>query len=151
MRAALEPAQRAHGERGSALVEFAMGSTIALTVLFGIIDCGRALYTYHAVSNAARLGSRYAIVHGSSCALAGCPVSASALQTYVRDLTPAIDANSLTVTPAWATAPGCPGAPFQAAGCQVTVTVTYPFTFAVPILPNLKMNMSSASVMTISQ
>ena len=36
-------------------------------------------------------------------------------------------------------------------GCPVTVTVTYPFKFIVPLLPGFTMNMSSASTMIISQ
>ena len=72
-----------HHERGSALVEFAIASTVALTLIFGIVDFGRGLYTYHLVSNAARAGSRYAIVRGSACTVAGCPAT-SRLDPDVR-------------------------------------------------------------------
>lgn len=50
-------------ERGATLVEFAIGATIFLTVMFAIVEFGRALYVHNALSDAARRGARYAIVH----------------------------------------------------------------------------------------
>jgi Flp pilus assembly protein TadG len=137
-------------ERGSVLVEFAIASTVALTMIFGIVDFGRALYTYHLVSNAARGGSRYAIVRGAACTVSGCPATADQIQTYVRGLAPGIDPASLTVTTAWPGASTCYGVS-NGSGCPVTVTVTYPFKFIVPMLPQFTMSMSSASTMVISQ
>ena len=136
-------------ERGSALVEFAIASSVALTMIFGIVDFGRGLYTYHLVSNAARAGSRYAIVRGSACTVSGCPASSTDVQTYVRGLAPGIDPNSLAVATTWPG--GCIGANVNGPGCLVTVTVTYPFRFIVPLLPRFTMSMSSASTMIISQ
>lgn len=54
-------------EQGSALVEYALVVLIFFTMLFGIIDFGRALYAYHFVSNAARTASRWAAVNGLAC------------------------------------------------------------------------------------
>ncbi|MEA2787107.1 MAG: hypothetical protein QOF71_3211 [Candidatus Eremiobacteraeota bacterium] len=132
------------------LVEFAIASTIALTMIFGIVDFGRALYTYHLVSNAARAGSRYAIVRGAACSVTGCPATSDQIQTYVRGLAPGIDPASLTVATAWPGAATCYGVA-NGQGCPVTVTVTYPFKFIVPLLPHFTMSMSSASTMVISQ
>ena len=131
-------------------MEFAIASTVALTMIFGIIDFGRGLYTYHLVAKAARAGSRYAIVRGSNCTLAGCPATSADVQTYVRGLAPGVDPNSLSVVATWP-ATGCIGATANAPGCPVTVTVTYPFTFLVRLMPNFPMSMSSASTMIISQ
>lgn len=141
----------AERERGSTLVEFAMATTVAMTVLLGVIDCGRALYTYHLVSNAARSATRFAIVRGSGCTAPGCPATNDDIQTYVRGLAPGIDPNSLATTTTWATATGCGGAPYQGPGCLVTVHVQYPFRFIVPLLPGFSMPMSSTSQMIISQ
>jgi Flp pilus assembly protein TadG len=140
-----------NGERGSALVEFAIASTVALTMIFGIIDFARGLYTYHLVANAARAGSRYAIVRGNTCATAGCPATSAQIQTYVRGLAPGIDPNSLTVNTTWPGGADCLGAATNNPGCPVTVTVSYSFRFMVPLLPGFAMNMSSASQMSISQ
>jgi Flp pilus assembly protein TadG len=55
----------ARSQRSQALVEFAMVSPIFLLVLFTAIDISRLLYTYSAVSSAARDGARTASLSGS--------------------------------------------------------------------------------------
>ncbi len=139
-----------HGERGSALVEFAIASTVTLTLIFGMVDYGRALYTDHLVSYGARAGSRYAIVRGSACAVAGCPATSASVQTYVRGLAPGIDPTQLTVTTTWPGGGGC-AAGANDPGCPVTVTATYPFKFLVRLMPSFTMQMTSSSTMVISQ
>ncbi len=49
--------------RGQALTEFALILPIFLLILFGVVDFGRAIYTYNALSNAAREAGRTAIVN----------------------------------------------------------------------------------------
>lgn len=50
-------------ERGSTLVEFAIGVTIFLTVMFAVLEFGRALWVHNALTDAARRGARYAALH----------------------------------------------------------------------------------------
>jgi Flp pilus assembly protein TadG len=50
-------------ERGSTLVEFAIGVTVFLTAMFGVLEFGRALWVHNALSDAARRGARYATMH----------------------------------------------------------------------------------------
>lgn len=139
-------------ERGTSMAEFALALTASLTLIMGIVDLGRALYTYHLIANAARLGARYAIVRGAACPAAGCPATQSSIQTYVRGLAPELNQASMTVTSTWATTTSCTAAAANAAGCLVTVQVVYPFHFAaLPLLPNFTMSMTSASKMVISQ
>lgn len=57
-------------ERGSTLVEFAIGATVFLTVMFAVIEFGRALWVHNALSDAARRGARYAVVHSAGDAAA---------------------------------------------------------------------------------
>ncbi|HVS49409.1 MAG TPA: TadE family protein [Candidatus Dormibacteraeota bacterium] len=57
--------RRARSQRSQALVEFALVSPIFLLVLFTAIDISRLLYTYTAVSSAARDGARTASLSGS--------------------------------------------------------------------------------------
>jgi Flp pilus assembly protein TadG len=57
--------RRGRGQRSQALVEFAMVSPIFLLVLFTAIDISRLLYTYTAISSAARDGARTASMSGS--------------------------------------------------------------------------------------
>ena len=52
-------------ERGSTLVEFAIGATVFLTAMFAVLEFGRALWTHNALTDAARRGARYATMHNS--------------------------------------------------------------------------------------
>lgn len=136
-------------ERGQALVEFALTIPVVCAVLFGIVDFGRALYAYDIVGSAARLGTRYAMVRGSSCPTApACTVDSAHVQTYVRSAIGGFDTGSLTVTTTWPPASGCPGL-LATPGCPVNVKVTYPFAFLIS-LP-LTITMSASSQLVISQ
>ncbi|HEX8000220.1 MAG TPA: TadE family protein [Pyrinomonadaceae bacterium] len=53
-------------ERGSTLVEFAIGATVFFTAMFAVIEFGRALWTHNALADAARRGARYAVNHSTS-------------------------------------------------------------------------------------
>jgi hypothetical protein len=48
-------------QRGSTLVEFAIGATVFITAMFAVLEFGRALWTHNALADAARRGARYAI------------------------------------------------------------------------------------------
>ena len=51
------------GERGATLLEFAIAATVFLTVMFGVVEFGRCLWTHNALADAARRAARYAINH----------------------------------------------------------------------------------------
>jgi Flp pilus assembly protein TadG len=55
-------------ERGAALVEFAVISTVFLSVMFGVIEFGRLFWTHNALRDAARRGVRYAAVRRNDAA-----------------------------------------------------------------------------------
>lgn len=54
-------AARREGERGAALVEFAICATIFLTVIFGALEFGRMLWVHNALTDATRRGARFAV------------------------------------------------------------------------------------------
>jgi Flp pilus assembly protein TadG len=142
-----------HAERGQVLAEFAVVSLAVLMMVFGIIDCGRALYTYHLVSDDARLGSRYAIVRGATACPGGSP-SPDPLQAYIVGQSPGIVPSALTVTTTCSSpANGCSSSatPWNGAGCVVRVRVNYSFRFLVPLVSTLVIPMTSSSEMVISQ
>lgn len=56
------------GERGAALMEFAIAGTVFMTSLFGVIEVGRLLWTHNALRDAARRGARYAAVRKNDTA-----------------------------------------------------------------------------------
>ena len=57
-----------HNERGSTLVEFAIGVTVFVTVMFAVLEFGRALWVHNALSDAARRGARYAVLNNAGSA-----------------------------------------------------------------------------------
>lgn len=52
-------------QRGSTLVEFAIGVTVFVTAMFAVLEFGRALWVHNALTDAARRGARYATMHSS--------------------------------------------------------------------------------------
>lgn len=164
---------KGHYQRGTTLPETVIVIAVALALLFGIIDFGRAIYTYGFVANLARQGARWAIVRGSTCTVlnGGCPASATDIQTYVQSLSAGATNSSLisvdtAVANVWPGQDGtggssgnCPRSQAKA-GCLVVVKVTYPFSFILPYMPKgtttcglgtASICMSSTSKMVISQ
>ncbi len=147
---------RRHGERGQALVEFALILPVFLLLLFGLFDLGRAVYAYNTISNASREAVRVAIVDQDCTFIRDqaaqhavtLGVTASDVDVFVWD--PSI-ANSGQFTPANASshrAPcgsstgtaECPQSTTAAEillGCVIEVTVHYSYTPATPIIGNL--------------
>jgi hypothetical protein len=144
-----------NGDAGNALVEFALAQVIILTVLFGVIDMGRALYAYNWVANAARQGTRFAMVRGAGCTKfpSGCPAHASDIEAYVDSTAIALDVSKVGVTSlcfvtgsAIGTAPPCgAGGP-----AYIQVTVTYDFKMVSPFIP-LAWRMTSVSERTVQE
>jgi Flp pilus assembly protein TadG len=143
-------------EQGSSIVEFAVGSILLLTILFGIMSMCFAFYSYNVVSESAREAARYAIVRGSACnSFADCKVTSTQLKTYAQNLGfPGINPGNLNATATWAAYPGgvCqPSASCNNPGNQVTVTVTYNFPLNIPFVPSRTLAMSNTAAMVISQ
>jgi Flp pilus assembly protein TadG len=149
-------------EEGSALVEYAFTLIVLMITLVGIMDFGRALYTYHFLSNAAREATRWAAVNGSTCSndsscngtgnMNNGPASGSDVQSYVKNHAPSgIIPTSLTINPSW---PGngttaCSSTP-NSPGCPVEVEVAYRFNFLAPIVSSTSMTLTSTSEMLIA-
>ena len=144
-----------HGERGNSTVEFAFAAMALLLFVFGILEFGRALYTYHTVSNLARLGTRWAIVRGSGCTtqnvLDNCPATPTEVQTYVQSQAFALmNTSNIIVTTQWPGTPSATCSGTNSRGCLVSVTVSYPFQFWVPLIGSQGPTISSTSQMIIS-
>ncbi len=83
--------QRAVGDRGAALVEFALVMPVLVLILFGIVEFGMAMNDFQSVRQAVRDGARQGVVadYGSttSCGLNGAAASASGTpQTNAQEL-----------------------------------------------------------------
>jgi len=135
-------------EEGGALVEFALTVPILFTFFFGLIEVSMALYMHQVVSECAREGTRYAMVHGATCvngAGSSCTMSAASVNNYVSGLTwPNIGGAPIVVSTTFPDGNQSPGS-------RVQVYVTYAFPYRVPFIPPTTLNMSSTSVTYIVQ
>jgi TadE-like protein len=53
-------------ERGATLVEFSIAAAVFLMTMFAVLEFGRALWVHNALTDAARRGARYAVLHRAS-------------------------------------------------------------------------------------
>lgn len=115
-------------ERGSTLLEFAIGATVFLSVMFAVLEFGRALWVHNALTDAARRGARYAVIHAATDAdsvknvvVYGDPNPANGTQPVVNNLTTA----NVVVT----------YSNFGLETGTVSVSITnYQFQFVVPLI-----------------
>lgn len=157
-------------DSGAAILEMAISSALLFSMFFGVFEIALASYTSHYVADAAREGTRYAIVRGSlSCtntpSLQNCGASPTTIAAYVKGVGyPGILPANLTVnvtymTGASSTSSGsmlttwstCSTSPCNVPGNMVNVQVSYAFGLSVPFVPHKTINVSSTSEMVIQQ
>ena len=92
------PPRRRHDERGAAVVEFALASTILLVLLFGIITYGYVLSFKQALTQAAAEGARKAAVSTAATAAANAaPAVQQAANAFNKTCNP-LDSDGLACT-----------------------------------------------------
>jgi len=138
MRRRLKDHRLRTAQSGQGLVDFALLAPVAIAVLFCVVQAGMMIYAYSFVSYAARLGARYASVHGTQ---SGSPFTSSSLTTYVQGLSSGLTTESLSATAS--------SSPNQSPGSTASVTVSYVYQ---PIRPfsQTSITLSSTAQMTIS-
>ena len=109
-----------HDCRGQALVEFALCAVLLLALVFAVVEFGRMILCYTTIANAARIGARYAIVHGSDN---------SGMQAVVNGFLQAgtVSISTATVSVNYPGKPDGTSSGCTAPGCRVSVTVSYPY------------------------
>lgn len=108
-------------EAGQSLVEFSMILPLFLVLLFGMVDFGRAFFTWLVVTNAAREGARVAAVRGDYTAVQN-RVYASFCDNYPSSCS--LDPTLLEFTP-----DNLGGS----RGDATSVTLVYNFEFVTPL------------------
>ena len=148
------------GERGGALVEFALVAPLMLIFLFAIVNFGIVMFEYHATEYAAKVGARYASVRGANCTATGCPITSSGLQTYLQGAVPG--AGNATVGATWSfpdttkytglqdVATAC-GNASESRGCLVTVTVQNHVPLNIPFVFNNNVTFNASSTVPVTQ
>ena len=139
-------------DHGSASIEFAVSAGVMLMTMMGLMNMCMAIYSYHYVSEAAREGTRYAMVRGNTDTT---PATSASIQTYVQGLGfPGIIPSNMVVSTTWKSYPSGTCAPSTTCnnpGNLVTVRVNYSFPEKIPFFPNKTLSMTSTSRMIITQ
>ena len=124
-------------QEGSSIVEFSLCAVLLVMVLLGVVEMGRMILVYTTISNAARAGARYAIVHGGDRGGTGATGSSGSgnvtqVQTVVQNFASAGSVNlpvgDITVSYPQASSTGPCTTAGNLAGCTVKVAIAYPFT-----------------------
>jgi Flp pilus assembly protein TadG len=130
-------------EEGSALIEQAVSFSVLFALLFTFMEICMAFYTQHAVSEAARSGARYAMIHGASCVSSSgssCTLTNTDINTYVNGLVwPNIAGGTFVTTTTYPSGN-------ENVGSTVQVKVVYTFKVTLPFVPKDTITLSSVSV-----
>jgi Flp pilus assembly protein TadG len=104
-------------QKGQSLVEIALTMPILILVLVGILDLGRAYFTFIALSDAAAEGAAYAAIHPTDTTqiVARAVDSSTGLVTFEPDMVQ-VTANGIT------------------AGSPITVTIEYEYQILTPLM-----------------
>lgn len=120
---------RPRSERAQGMVEFALALPLLLLMMLGLFDLGRAIYALNTVSNAARVGTRVAIVDQTMADVRAAAVN----EAVALNISPADVDVLYLIDPA---VPGSTCAPIRI-GCVAIVTVPYDFQPATPLIERL--------------
>jgi Flp pilus assembly protein TadG len=121
--------------RGQAMVELAVAATALFVLLFAIIEMGIVVYRYNMVCSAAREAVRYAIVH---------PTDSSGIKNAAINSAPFLSTSNITVNTSLTD-------PNSATNKDARVTISYPYTLQIPLVPSISLTLSSTSQMMRSQ
>ena len=134
--------RRLGSRRGETMVEFALSVVLLLMVVFSVFESVRLLLAYTTVTNAAQVGTRYAIVHGNDDS-----ASTSTIQSVVINYlhTAPISAGNATITVSYPDANSC-----TRPGCHVQISVSYPYDEWITYfkLPSFTVESTSEGVIT---
>lgn len=154
-----------HHRSGQALVEFVLVAPLFFLLIFAIIDFGRYVYYVQILNNAAREGTRYAIVHGSNGLPSSGPPAPGTVsldpagdnvKAVVRDYLVGVIGSGtsiLDVSVCWlnqptGTTPRCGGS--NGRGNPVEVTVDYQFRSVIPIVPLPPVQIRGGSTLVVN-
>jgi Flp pilus assembly protein TadG len=121
--------------RGQTMPELAIAATVLCILLFAIIEMGIVIYDYNMVCSAAREAVRYAIVH---------PTDSSGIKNAAINSAPFLSTSNITVNTSVTD-------PNSATNKDAQVTISYPYTLQIPLVPSISLTLSSTSQMMRSQ
>jgi Flp pilus assembly protein TadG len=122
------------------MVELSLCLLLVLSLIYGLMEFSRVIYSYNVLAGATREGSRYAIVHGSR---SGAVATSSDVQAQVARWAVGLDPSALTVNTTWPAG--------NTPGNSVQVQSTYILTPITTLIIGSPLTLSSRSEMVISQ
>lgn len=127
-------------QRGSVMIEGALSLVLTFLLILGIMECGRLFQAYNSVCYGARLGARFAAVHGQA---SGQPASSADVLALVRKHALIPNPSLLEVVTSWQ--------PDSQPGSRVRVRVKYQFQPMVSLTGLGNVPLISSSTMVIAQ
>jgi len=144
----------ARARKGSSLIEFVLFGIPTIFMSLSIFEGSLTMWQYHTLSEAAAVGARYAVTHGSDCSQGGntCTSTGKQVATVIQAAAVGLDPTkvNVTLTPQTGTVVGpyhlsdCIAGNAQASNCTAnfpngltppnTITVTLTYTVSNPIV-----------------
>lgn len=117
--------RRPQGQQGAAAVEFAVVAAVFFTLLIGIAEMGRLLWTWNAAAEATRRGARLAVV---------CSMNDPDIKTHMREMLPALGNANISID--YLDPPNAPNTCTTATCKEVSVSLTgYTHQTIIPFVP----------------
>jgi len=145
--AATSPRRRAW-RSGATMIEFSLVFLVFLVLVVGLMEVGRAVWTYTTIAHATRRGVRYAAMHGSNNPVldgSDNDVTDAEIANRVKANVIGMDTTKIVVSPpVWT--------PDRSRGSVVELTVTYPFELVTGsfILSQQSLDLSSTTRMLVA-
>jgi hypothetical protein len=127
-----QPLRYAAFQSGATLVEFALATAVFLTLLLGIMDFGRMLFTWNAAAEATRWGARIAVVCDQ--------LTPNQVRERMRRIVPELGNDQIVIR--YYDPPGTVSATCDKASCKAVEVSLSGFTFT-PISPFLPFGMTT--------
>jgi len=140
-------ASSTESQRGATVVEYALVAPLLFLLIFGVIEFGRGIATYTAVSSAAREGARYAAAVGESPHTPGIPryLDCEGIRRAAEAKVVVLDWGRTDIQVVYDSGPGTAAKTSCGAGTpsgidkedRVRVKVTTEFTSPIPLISRL--------------
>ena len=126
-------------EHGGTVLELGLVIALVMVLCVGIIDMGRAIHAYSALTHAAGRAARWAAVRSAQ---SEDPASAAMVEAKALGDVVGLDPERIAVVTDWA--------PVNSPGGVVSVRMTYDYEPLTPLVPSDLIRLTGASQITIS-
>lgn len=119
-------------EKGQATVELALSLTVLIFIIFGIIDFGRIFHAYLTLEHATEEAARVASLGKTDAEIVN----------IAKQAAPSLDVSRINVIVS-------PSKQSRTTGTYVTVNLTYPISFSIPLFSSKPLTIHTKNVMRV--